>query len=110
MTARDVVKWVWFPFGVVVRFMMRSGKRIAVTTVGFLLLLAGLVMVVTPGPGILLIFAGLALLATEYVWAERALSMAKDKARQARDRATGRRRGPSGTGPADEGTTGPRGA
>ncbi len=110
MTARDVVKWASFPFGVVVRFIVRSGKRIAATAVGLLLLLAGLVMVVTPGPGILLILAGLAVLATEYVWAERALSMAKDKARLARDRATGRRRGPSGTGPADEATTDARGA
>lgn len=39
-------------------------------------------------------------------WAERALSMAKDKARQAR----GRRREASGIGPAGEGTTDLRGA
>ena len=104
MTGRDVARWVWLPFGVVVRFMVRSGKRIAVTVLGLLLLLVGLVMMVTPGPGILLIFAGLAVLATEYVWAERTLSMAKDKARQARDMATGRKRRSSGTGPPREGT------
>ena len=86
--------WVWFPFGVVLRFTARSGKRIAVTVVGFVLLLAGIVMIVTPGPGILLIIAGLAVLATEYVWAERLLNLAKQKAAQAKDTIT--RRGRTG--------------
>ena len=36
-------------------------------------------MLVLPGPGILVIIAGLAILATEYVWAERLLRMAKDE-------------------------------
>jgi len=85
---------VWFPFGVVLRFTARSGKRIAVTVVGFVLLLAGIVMIVTPGPGILLIIAGLAVLATEYVWAERLLNLAKQKAAQAKDTIT--RRGRTG--------------
>jgi hypothetical protein len=39
-----------------------------------------------PGPGILLIIAGLAILATEYVWAQRALNFARDKAKQAKDK------------------------
>jgi hypothetical protein len=92
-----VGRWVWFPFGVVLRFIARSGKRIAVTVVGFVLLLAGIVMIVTPGPGILLIIAGLAILATEYVWAERLLNLAKQKAAQAKDTITRRgRTGPDG--------------
>jgi uncharacterized protein (TIGR02611 family) len=80
-----VAHWVWFPFGAVRRFIARSGKRVAVTIVGFVLLLAGIVMIVTPGPGILLIIAGLAVLATEYVWAERLLNLTKRKAVQAKD-------------------------
>ncbi len=99
MTPRGVGRWVWFPFGVVVRFIARSGKRIAVTALGFVLLLAGLVMMVTPGPGILLIIAGLAVLATEYVWAERALAIAKQKAQQAKDAVLGRKP-PENGGPA----------
>jgi uncharacterized protein (TIGR02611 family) len=87
-----VVHWVWFPFGVVLRFIARSGKRIAVTVAGFVLLVAGIVMMVTPGPGILLIIAGLAVLATEYVWAERMLNLAKQKAVQAKDTITRRNR------------------
>jgi uncharacterized protein (TIGR02611 family) len=66
----------------VVRFILRSGKRIAVTVVGFALLAGGLVMMVTPGPGILVIIAGLAVLATEYAWARRTLERTKEKAKQ----------------------------
>jgi len=75
---------------VVLRFIAMSGKRIAVTAAGFVLLLTGIVMTVTPGPGILLIIAGLAVLATEYVWAERLLNLAKQKAVQAKDTITRR--------------------
>lgn len=64
----------------IVRWVGRSGKRIAVTLVGFAVLAAGLVMMVTPGPGILLIVAGLAILGTEYAWARRALAEAKRRA------------------------------
>lgn len=76
------------PLSAVVRFIGRSGKRIAVTIAGFVVLLAGLVMMVTPGPGILAIFAGLAILATEYAWAEHMLDKAKQKAGQAAKAAT----------------------
>ena len=67
------------PFTAVVRYIGRNGKRIAVTVVGFVVLLAGLVMMVTPGPGIVVILVGLAILATEWAWAERALDRAKER-------------------------------
>jgi hypothetical protein len=73
------------PFKIVARFIGRNGKRVAVTIAGFLVLLAGLAMLVLPGPGILVIIAGLAILATEYVWAQRLLRIAKEKANQAKD-------------------------
>ncbi len=73
------------PIKVVGRFIQRSGKRIAVTIAGFAVLLAGIALLVLPGPGWLLIFIGLTILATEYVWAERLLKTAKRKAGQARD-------------------------
>ena len=38
---------------------------------GFALLLLGVVMLVTPGPGWLAIAGGIGMLATEYVWARR---------------------------------------
>jgi hypothetical protein len=42
-------------------------------------------MLVLPGPGIVVIIAGLAILGTEYVWAQRLLRLAKQKATQAKD-------------------------
>lgn len=86
-----VARWVWFPFGVTIRFIFRNGKRIAVTVAGGLLLLAGIVFLVLPGPGIVLIIAGLAILASEYVWAQRALNFAKDKAKRAKDKVARKR-------------------
>src|SRR3954451_4859977 len=48
-------------------------RRLLVSLGGGLLLLAGAAMLVLPGPGLLVIAAGLALLATELVWAQRTL-------------------------------------
>lgn len=48
-----------------------SPRMVADTIVGYALVAAGLVMLVTPGPGVLAIVAGLAVLARHYRWAER---------------------------------------
>jgi len=91
--------WVWFPFGVTIRFIGRNGRRIAVSVAGFALVLAGLAMLVLPGPGLLVIIAGLAVLATEYVWAQRALNYAKLKGEQAKNRVLRRKPQVVGTTP-----------
>ncbi len=67
------------------RFIGRNGKRIGVTIAGFAVLLAGAALLVLPGPGWLLIFVGLGILATEYMWARRLLDTAKRKAEQAKE-------------------------
>ncbi len=64
----------------------RNSRRMAVTAVGVVLLLAGVAMLLLPGPGLLGIAAGLAVLGTEYAWARRALRQARAKARDAGDR------------------------
>jgi tellurite resistance protein TerC len=46
-------------------------KRIIVTVVGFTVLIIGIVLIVFPGPAFIVIPIGLAILATEYVWAKR---------------------------------------
>jgi uncharacterized protein (TIGR02611 family) len=74
------------PIKAVGLFIKRSGKRIAVTIAGGAVVLVGIAMLVLPGPGIVVIIAGLAILATEYVWAERLLRMAKERAMQAKDK------------------------
>jgi uncharacterized protein (TIGR02611 family) len=73
-------------------WVMRSGKRIAVTIIGFGLVAAGLVMLVIPGPGLLVIFAGFAVLATEYAWARSVRDETKRRARQAKAAVKRRRR------------------
>jgi hypothetical protein len=42
-------------------------------------------MLVLPGPGLLVIVAGLGILSSEYVWAQRMLATAKRKAEEAKD-------------------------
>jgi uncharacterized protein (TIGR02611 family) len=46
---------------------------------GFTLLGLGAVMLVTPGPGWLVIFLGLTLLAAEFVWARRLMDRMKEQ-------------------------------
>lgn len=50
-----------------------------VGVVGGVVLLAGIVAIPYPGPGWLIVFAGLAILATEFVWAHRLLMFARGK-------------------------------
>ena len=74
------------PFKIVGRFIRRSGKRVAVTIAGGFLVLLGIAGLILPVlPGWVFIIPGLALLATEYVWAQRLLRIAKEKATQAKD-------------------------
>jgi uncharacterized protein (TIGR02611 family) len=56
--------------------------------VGFAVLLAGLAMLVLPGPAFLVIPIGLAILALEFSWAERMLERAIEQGEKARRRAT----------------------
>jgi uncharacterized protein (TIGR02611 family) len=62
-------------------FWHRYGRRIAVGVAGFLLIVVGIILALplVPGPGTVLILAGLALLATEFDWAERRLEWAKKR-------------------------------
>jgi uncharacterized protein (TIGR02611 family) len=69
--------------GIVAKWIGANVKRIAVFVAGSTVCLAGVAMLVLPGPGILVILGGLAILATEFVWAERALDAAKAKAGEA---------------------------
>ena len=52
-------------------------RRVFLIIAGFTLLMAGGVMLVTPGPGMVVIFLGLGLLAAEFVWARRLMERIK---------------------------------
>ncbi len=88
----------------VVRFIARNSWRATVSVAGFALLVVGAIMMVTPGPGLIVIIAGLAILATQYAWAERALDAARTRAAKAKEAALRRdRRSPKTA--ADGGST-----
>ncbi|HSH58798.1 MAG TPA: PGPGW domain-containing protein [Acidimicrobiales bacterium] len=61
-------------------FIGRNAKRVAVTIVGGVVVVAGLAMLVFPGPAVVVIPAGFAILATEYAWAAVALKKSKKMA------------------------------
>lgn len=65
----------------------RLMTKVVVTLVGLGVLAAGLVMMVTPGPGVVAIVAGLAILATEFAWAERSLHHMRERVRAAAEKA-----------------------
>ncbi|MBT2212441.1 MULTISPECIES: PGPGW domain-containing protein [Actinomadura] len=67
--------------------ILNTAWRVGVFTVGATVLVGGLVMMVTPGPGIVAIVLGLAILATEFAWAQRALGRAKAAAERAKEKA-----------------------
>lgn len=71
----------------VLRFMAHQSVRLSVAALGFAVLGVGLVLLVTPGPGLLVIIAGLAILAHQFAWAAIALDKAKRRAAQAREAA-----------------------
>lgn len=59
--------------------MKKQLKKTVITIAGVLVLTAGLVMIPYPGPGWLVVFAGLGILASEYIWAHKLLQYAKNK-------------------------------
>ena len=55
----------------------RQSKRIGTAIVGGLVVVLGIVAIPYPGPGWLIVFGGLAILATEFTWAQRLLDKAR---------------------------------
>lgn len=94
----DDVRWL----GPIGRFRARvraipGGRlawRLVVTVVGAVILAVGIVLLPLPGPGWLIIFAGIGVWSTEYAWAARLLRWTRDQVARysARLRAWWRRR------------------
>lgn len=63
--------------------MKKAAKRIVLEAAGWLLLVLGVAALVLPGPGLLGVFAGLALLSQQYDWAERRTEPVKLRALKA---------------------------
>ena len=65
--------------------MKAVAKKVMIGVAGGTVLVAGVVMIVLPGPALLVIPAGLAILATEFEWAHRWRESFKTKFHQARE-------------------------
>jgi len=65
--------------------------RLGVTFTGVAIVIAGVVLLPLPGPGWVVIFGGLGVLATEYVWAARLLAWAHRQLLERAQRAVVRR-------------------
>ncbi|MBW3601829.1 MAG: PGPGW domain-containing protein [Actinobacteria bacterium] len=63
-----------------------SPRQLVVGLVGGLVTVAGLVLMPLPGPGILVVLAGLAILASEFDFARHLLAWGRERARSARRR------------------------
>jgi len=64
------------------KFILNSYKRVKrliVIIIGFTVMLLGILMIVLPGPAIIVIPLGLGILSTEFVWAKKLLDRVKDK-------------------------------
>ena len=62
--------------------MRRTFKRIKkafIAVVGITILAIGILMILSPGPAIIVIPIGLSILASEFIWAEKMLSKFKSK-------------------------------
>jgi hypothetical protein len=83
-------------------------RKFFIALIGGTVVLTGVAMLVLPGPGVLVIAGGLAILATEFIWARRAMRSAKGAVAKVR-RQSGlkewlrRQRAPAGVKPAPAG-------
>jgi tellurite resistance protein TerC len=63
---------------------LAQAKRVIVMVIGFTILAAGIAMIVLPGPAVVVIPIGLAVLATEFIWAKKLLEVVKERIQRMR--------------------------
>lgn len=62
--------------------ILHHARRSAIALIGSLVVLLGIILVPLPGPGLLVVIIGLAILATEFAWAENWLQKSKGYIKQ----------------------------
>ena len=67
-------------------------RKLIVAVIGVTILLIGVVMIALPGPAFIVIPLGLAILATEFAWARRAVRRTRVMIAKARGRESGKAR------------------
>ncbi len=69
------------------RRVLHVSWQVGVFVIGLAIVVAGIIMLPLPGPGWVVIFGGMAVWATEFVWAQLALRWTKRKVTEAAQRA-----------------------
>ncbi len=69
------------------RRMLHLSWQVAVFAIGLAVVVAGIILLPLPGPGWVVIFGGMAIWATEFVWAQLVLRWTKRKVTEAAQRA-----------------------
>lgn len=82
--ASRLLKMGWLP-------NIKWVRRLIVGVIGFTVLLVGVAMIVLPGPAFIVIPAGLAILATEFVWAKTLLDKAKSYFAKGKEKVMGKK-------------------
>ena len=77
---REAIGWNYLPDGL---------RKLIAGVVGLTILLIGVVMIILPGPAFIMIPLGLAVLATEFAWARRAIRRARSMFTTARGTESG---------------------
>ncbi len=76
------------------KWVIHHAKRTARISAGVALILGGAFLSIpgVPGPGLLVVFAGLSILAVDFVWAHRLKTKIQDTTRNAVDKVRGKRK------------------
>ena len=74
------------------KWVVHHVKRIIRITAGIVLVITGVILSIpgVPGPGLLVIFAGLSILAIDFVWAHRLKTTIQDQAGKVVDKVRGK--------------------
>lgn len=59
--------------------LLKKARRIVIGIIGFTVLIIGILLIILPGPAFIVIPAGLAILATEFLWARRLLEKMRER-------------------------------
>ena len=68
------------------KIVLRHTKRVVIAVIGSTVILIGFAFFVLPGPGLLIVIIGLAVLATEFAWAQGLLHKAREHYELAKDK------------------------
>jgi uncharacterized protein (TIGR02611 family) len=77
---------IWAAFSL--RGVAAHLRKLIVAVIGGTVVLIGIALIVLPGPAFIVIPVGLAILATEFAWARRALKRTRDFVARRKDKGT----------------------